>query len=299
MPEAAAEHPPGGLLARLRLMRLPNALTAAADVAAGGALAGIFPGRLGLTALAAVLLYAGGCVLNDLRDREKDRTKHPHRPLPAGAVSSREAAVLAGALFAAALGTAALAGPAPAAAAGGLLALVLLYDLAAKGRPVAGPAAMGSCRAAAVLLGMSPAFPPHPAALLFPAANLLYVFALTRLALWEPLAPPEQPPAAGIIAPALSAALLLGAGAALLPGFSAGRALPFLALFALAALRGFGHGLRAARPGEVAQGVGILVLAIPLLDAFAAAGAAGWGAGVAAASCALPAWLARRRFYIT
>lgn len=296
---AAIDSPVGRLLPRLRLMRLPNAVTAVADVLAGGALAGVPPVRLIPLACAALLLYAGGCVLNDLHDREIDRTKHPHRPLPAGLVSPAEAAVLTAALFTGGLLTASLAGARGALAAAVLLSLVLLYDLAAKRDSFAGPAVMGSCRGAAVVLGMSPALPVQPAAWLFPAASLLYVFALSTLARWEGCSPDRRPPPLKIALPAAAAVLLLSAGGLLVPGFHPVQGGAFLLLFLALAGRGLTRGLQGGREKDVAAGVEGLILGIPFLDAVACGGSWGWWSGFAATACALPAWVSRRRFYIT
>src|SRR5579883_2424802 len=80
----------GKIAAYLRLIRLPNVLTAAADSLAGWLLAGgslAEPGRwLPLTA-ASMALYASGTALNDVFDLEVDRAERPGRPLPSGQVS--------------------------------------------------------------------------------------------------------------------------------------------------------------------------------------------------------------------
>jgi geranylgeranylglycerol-phosphate geranylgeranyltransferase len=52
-----------------------------------------------LAALSTSLVTAGGNVLNDLLDREGDRTNHPDRPLVTGEISIRTARTLAAGLF--------------------------------------------------------------------------------------------------------------------------------------------------------------------------------------------------------
>jgi geranylgeranylglycerol-phosphate geranylgeranyltransferase len=52
-----------------------------------------------LAAISTSLVTAAGNVLNDLLDREGDRTNHPDRPLVTGEVSVRAARILATALF--------------------------------------------------------------------------------------------------------------------------------------------------------------------------------------------------------
>lgn len=109
----------------LRLARPVNCVMSAVGVAIGGLVAvgegawGTFAWPLLFAALAAALSTAGGNALNDLFDRETDRTNHPDRPLVTGAVSLPQAKgfVVAAFVFAAALGL--LAAPA-------CLAVVLL-----------------------------------------------------------------------------------------------------------------------------------------------------------------------------
>ncbi len=76
--------------ALLRLIRFPNTLTAAADVAAGAAIGGL--GVLSVptivTALGSMALYGAGVAMNDVTDIEKDRREHPNRPLPSGRFST-------------------------------------------------------------------------------------------------------------------------------------------------------------------------------------------------------------------
>jgi geranylgeranylglycerol-phosphate geranylgeranyltransferase len=54
---------------------------------------------LALAAASTALVTAGGNVLNDILDREGDRTNHPDRPLVTGAISVPTARLLCGALF--------------------------------------------------------------------------------------------------------------------------------------------------------------------------------------------------------
>ncbi len=81
--------------AALRLLRAPNLAVSFVGTLVGGLVA--FDARSGVPAsLGALLVLAGlstacvtaaGNVLNDLRDREGDRTNHPDRPLVTGEVS--------------------------------------------------------------------------------------------------------------------------------------------------------------------------------------------------------------------
>ena len=149
---------PKPIVAYLQLIRLPNVVTAAADSLAGWLLVtGSFaePGRWLPLLAASMVLYASGTILNDYFDFEVDRLERPGRPLPSGRVSRRTALWLGG------MGLAL--GPALAFASGssssGLLAIVLAiailaYDAGLK-HTWLGPAAMGTCRALNLLLGMS------------------------------------------------------------------------------------------------------------------------------------------------
>ncbi len=102
------EPPPSvGVHPALRLVRVGNLGVSFAGTIVGGLVArgaGIWisPGvwvAVLLAALSTSLVTAGGNVLNDLLDREGDRTNHPDRPLVTGAISVKMARALAVALF--------------------------------------------------------------------------------------------------------------------------------------------------------------------------------------------------------
>ena len=82
------------VLAYLQLMRFPNIFTAVADVMAGYFIvlgSGFqWPALFGLC-IATSAFYAGGCVLNDICDRELDAAERPFRPTPSKKVSVKEA----------------------------------------------------------------------------------------------------------------------------------------------------------------------------------------------------------------
>src|SRR5262245_2691300 len=95
-----AEFPAGktasGLLAWLRLMRLPNVFTALADATMGYLFVqhSLEPlDAFASIAAASGLLYTAGIVLNDVFDIEIDRQERPERPLPSGAISLSIASV--------------------------------------------------------------------------------------------------------------------------------------------------------------------------------------------------------------
>jgi hypothetical protein len=154
----------------LRLVRLPNLATAAADplagflVCSGLTQVGWVPVACWLAVLAGVTLYAAGMVLNDVNDVAIDLIERPERPLPSGAIALALAAVVGNLLLAA--GAAAAVGaavaattPWPALVAAALTAAIWFYDRHAKGT-ILGPPVMGSCRGLNWLLGMTAAGGP-------------------------------------------------------------------------------------------------------------------------------------------
>ncbi|MEU6162476.1 SCO3242 family prenyltransferase [Streptomyces sp. NPDC047130] len=135
------------------LLRVSALFTVPGDALAGAAAGGGRPGARTLGAAGASLcLYAAGMALNDWADREEDARERPARPLPSGRVSPRAALAAAGALTAAGLGCAALAGRRALNVATPLAGTVWAYDLWLK-RTGYGPAAMGAARALDLLLG--------------------------------------------------------------------------------------------------------------------------------------------------
>lgn len=141
----------GGALewrAWLELARVSNAPTAVSNAIAGSALAaaGAGAGQVAPLALAIVLFYTAGMVLNDVLDLEVDRRRRPERPLPSGRVSRGAAVVAALALLAAGEALLLVAEPRAGLAGAVLIAAILAYDAWHEGNPLA-PLLMGSCRA--------------------------------------------------------------------------------------------------------------------------------------------------------
>lgn len=115
--------------ARIAILRPGNAIMAAAGAATGMVVAR--DGALALATwigapLAAFLVVGFGNVLNDLLDTDLDRKAHPQRPLPSGALRTREARFFAALLLGFGLYEAIIAGDLPtfAFAAANALALV-------------------------------------------------------------------------------------------------------------------------------------------------------------------------------
>jgi 4-hydroxybenzoate polyprenyltransferase len=136
------------------LVRAPAALTVPGDVLAGAAAAGDRRvGRAAGLAASSVCIYWAGMALNDWADRGVDAVERPERPIPSGRVSARTALATAGALTAAGLGLAAVAGRGSAFGTSVVLAATAwTYDLGGKNTP-AGPALMAAARGLDVLVG--------------------------------------------------------------------------------------------------------------------------------------------------
>ncbi len=171
--------------ALFKLTRFPLVFTAAADSAVGAALGGVnlFNCIHWVPAVtASAFLYAGGMVLNDVCDVERDRGLHPERPLPSGRVSPKAAGIFAVVLFALGVASSGFAGTLAVAWTVGIVALIAGYDRLLKRWAGPGSLAMAAVRGAnlglgAVVVGVSPSggdFPWIPAVVL-----AAYVFALT------------------------------------------------------------------------------------------------------------------------
>jgi 4-hydroxybenzoate polyprenyltransferase len=146
----------------LKLLRLPNVFTAAADVMMGFL---VTHGRLDptpyflLLVASSCLFYLGGTVLNDVFDAEVDARDRAERPIPSGRVSLRSATAVGWALLASGLLIAWFVSLwandlRPGAVALFLATCIVLYDGPLK-RTFVAPLVMGECRMLNVLLGMS------------------------------------------------------------------------------------------------------------------------------------------------
>ena len=116
-------------------MRVPNIFTAIADVMAGYFIVlgpdFQWPALIGLC-VATSALYAGGCVLNDICDRDLDAVERPFRPIPSNKVSLKEAYFLLYLLFAVGLLAALFAGFSSLLIGVILILLIIAYDTQTK-----------------------------------------------------------------------------------------------------------------------------------------------------------------------
>jgi len=289
--------------ALLRLVRWPGVLTAAADAATASVLFPCGPARAAAVTAAAGLLYAGGVVLNDAADAERDRLLHPERPIPRGEVSRGAALLLGTALLGAGIGAAAFAGEDSLRAFAAVAGAVLLYDFLLKRRAAAGVLGMALCRGGSVLAAALSG--PHfgeilreqpGRALLVPLPWFLHGAAVTAASLLE-----ESRRARGLL-PVAAAGMLLPAALAFPLLQIEGEMHAGLAIAAAAVLTLLlGRAVAAAGAGDGPARPGILVregvFAFLLLDAtvLALRGRA-VESGAALALWAAARWaLARRR----
>jgi hypothetical protein len=137
------------ILGWLTSMRLSNSPTVVSNVLVGAALAGVLQPdhpSVVMLAVAMVLYYTAGMILNDVCDFTWDKVHRPSRPMPAGVVSRGSGTVAVAVLFA--VGTVLLwyAGGINSVISGVILiGVIALYDFWHKSNP-ASPLVMALCR---------------------------------------------------------------------------------------------------------------------------------------------------------
>jgi len=274
-----------------RLLRLPNLLTAVADVGAGLALTGglVSVGHAALLLTAGPCLYGGGIVLNDWCDRRVDASERPGRPLPAGLVSPVAALAVAALLFMAGCLLAAAVSPRTGRIAVAIALLAIAYDMGLKRWPPTATFAIAVCRLLDVGLGIA-ATPVGHADFIFPLPLALLVAAAMAVSRTEATGGDSAGPrrALGWLAAAAVAVVLLALGplrphllAALLP-----LALPVPPLIAA---------VREPTPPRLQGAVGRILLAIIPLDAALCLGGTRPWAAIAILALLPPARLLARR----
>lgn len=277
------------LLGYLRLLRPANLPTAAADILAGIALAGIsmettyltvdgirlFPDTLFLC-LASVFLYAGGVVLNDVFDYKTDLKERPERPIPKGLVTRRSAAIYGSVLLLTGLSFAFLVNNLSGLIAVFLVLAILSYDAIAKKHAVFGPLNMGVCRGLNLLLGMSIAGQLH--SLWYALIPVAYIYAVTLISRGEVHAGnKKQLIWAGILYVAVIFVVLMVIAN---QTESLAEALPFVILFAVLIFVPLIKAFRQNTADYIRKAVVAGVLSIVALDAALAAGFANWWYGL-------------------
>lgn len=250
--------------AYIELLRPANVATAFTDVLAGYAIAGFGQRRALLWLLgASACLYAGGVVLNDVFDRDVDRSERPERPIPSGRASAGSAAVLGGLLLVLGVIAAFFANPAAGQIALTIATLVLLYDAWGKHRPLLGPVNMGLCRGLNLTLGVAAV----PAALVAGWAVALlpvvYIAAVTALSRGEVLGGTRGVAGFALISLSLVLSVLFGLGAVALSGTG----LAMTAALGLTVLPRFWSAYRAPDAPRIRRAIRTGVLSLVLLDA--------------------------------
>lgn len=168
----------------LALARVSNSPTVVTNALAGAALAGALTpnGVVLAVAMAMVLFYTAGMVLNDLCDYAIDCRQRPERPLPSGIVTRAGAATGVVVLFT--VGSALLWLAGPPAFGGGLvlIAVIVVYDLWHKTNPLS-PLLMAAARALVYLTaGLAVAGALPPPLLLWAGLLFAYIVGLTAIA---------------------------------------------------------------------------------------------------------------------
>ncbi len=172
-------------------MRPANLPTAAADILAGAAIAGLIPGEQDLYSdtillvLASVSLYAGGVVLNDVFDLRVDREERPERPIPSGLIPQSSAVLFGIILLATGNFLAFLANPTAGLISLALAVCIVLYDGYAKRHVFFGPLTMGTCRGLNLLLGMAVAGMVFQTTWYYALIPVVYIFAITLISRGE------------------------------------------------------------------------------------------------------------------
>ena len=300
-------------MALARLARPANLPTAAADILAGVAVAGIFEnlalrildgtdngllvnpsykvqfgeddgiffstipfGDILLLACASVFLYAGGVILNDVFDNRLDAVERPERPIPSGLVSVTVASIYGFAMLVAGMLLAFLTNLTAGWVASALAVCIILYDAIAKKNGFFGPLTMGCCRGLNLLLGMSIFENPEP--LWLAIIPIAYIFAITLISRGEVHGQNKNHIVwAGIfylsVIFAIGATALQYTDSILFP-------LLFLALFAFSIFRPLIKAYRDNTPKHIKGAVMAGVLSLIIMDAAIAASFSPWWYGL-------------------
>lgn len=265
----------------LQLMRPANLPTAAADIFAGAALAGILSStsldaNIFYLVLSSVFLYAGGVVLNDVFDYNLDKIERPERPIPRGLIPLKSAATFGSALLAIGVLLAFLVTQLSGILALSLACAIVLYDAFSKKHDFLGPLNMGLCRGLNLILGMS----------IFGELNnwwyavipLVYIFAITLISRGEVHGNNKNHI---IWAGALYAMVILAVVTIVMTKTdNILQTIPFLALFAFLVIRPLVNAFKLNSPENIKKAVIAGVLSIIVLDACLAVGFSIWWYGL-------------------
>ncbi len=283
----------------LQLIRPPNLPSVPGDVVVGYLVSTLGAGFTWFPLVGAIsvalLLYAGGLVLNDWADAVEDSLDRPDRPIPSGRVKRSHALVAAIVLLAAGVGMALGVSVRCGAVALVLTAAIVLYDLAAKRSAAASPLVMGACRGLSVMLGWGASGVAAPSAFVWVVVFLvtLYIVAVSLVARDETRGGPVGARRWGVLV-----VVVLALGAVWMRGLG----VPGLVLGLLVALYVLLYAVYLGRklvPGAVAASVGGLIRGLILIQAMFCVELGPFGLLCAAILLALhvASWLLARHFY--
>ncbi|WP_394749698.1 UbiA-like protein EboC [Spongiimicrobium salis] len=270
-------------------MRPANLPTAAGDIFAGLAMAGILKSTPGfgffdgvdfwnsiILVGASVLLYAGGVVLNDVFDAKLDAVERPERPIPKGVVSLRAAALFGASLLVLGIVGAFFVNALSGKIALGLALAIITYDGFSKKYDFLGPLNMGICRSLNLLLGMS-VF-GQLIHWWFIGIPLMYIFAITLISRGEVHADNKK----NIIFAGILYATVIFSVIGLMEYFNVRSifSLLFLVLFAVLIFLPLRKAYISNTPKHIKKAVIAGVLSLIVLDAAMAVGFSEWWYGV-------------------
>lgn len=172
--------------AAVELLRPANLVTAAADVLAGFAVAGLAnPRVLPWLLLSTVALYGGGVVLNDVFDADVDSLERPERPIPSARISRGAASLLGTSLLSVGIASALVASPVSCLLAVSIAVSAVMYDSWGKHQPGIAALNMGLCRGLNMLLGVSAVSSVLAQRWWIAAIPVLFVAAITTVSAGE------------------------------------------------------------------------------------------------------------------
>ncbi len=265
----------------LRLMRPANLPTAAADILAGAAIAGILASNTNIPTLfflifASVFLYAGGVVLNDVFDHELDNLERPERPIPSGLISLKSAAIFGAVLLILGIALAFLANRLSGYIAFVLAVSIIVYDGVSKKYSFWGPLNMGLCRGLNLILGMS--IFGHIDSPWYALIPLAYIFAITLISRGEVHGDNKKHIVlAGVL---YVWVILVVLTIVVMNTDNILQTIPFLILFAFLIFRPLVRAFHLNSPENIKKAVMAGVLSLIVLDASIAAGFSVWWYGL-------------------